>query len=87
MASSSKEFSIINFSGENYPATDLIRDLVGRVSDYASQLNRAALFNLVARATDLHNSINGLISIVEREDNDSWVNYDKYNDALDLLEE
>lgn len=82
----SKEFSVLNFSENDYPATDLVKELVQQSGSYASQLNRNTFFNLVVRATDIYNSINDLIRVVENEDDDSWDNYDRYNAALDLLE-
>jgi hypothetical protein len=79
--------SLTHLENPAFPATESIRQLIETIGRDVVRFRRNTqiAYNFVDRARSLCDIINALIQKVDEEDD--WDSYDKFTEAIDLLEE
>jgi hypothetical protein len=79
--------SLTHLENPAFPATESIRQLIETIGRDVVRFRRNTqiAYNFVDRARSVCDIINALIQKVDEEDD--WDSYDKFTEAIDLLEE
>jgi hypothetical protein len=79
--------SLTHLENQVFPATESIRQLIKTIARDVVRFRRNTQisYHLVSRATSVCDEINDLIRKVD--ENDDWDSYDKFTEAIDVLEE
>jgi hypothetical protein len=79
--------SLTHLENQVFPATESIKQLIETIARDVVRFRRNTQisYHFVARATSVCDEINNLIRKVD--ENDDWDSYDKFTEAIDLLEE
>ncbi|KAI0249014.1 hypothetical protein BJV78DRAFT_1231568 [Lactifluus subvellereus] len=79
--------SLTHLENQVFPATESIRQLIETIARDVVRFRRNTQisYHFVATATSVCDEINALIRKVD--ENDDWDSYDKFTEAIDLLEE
>jgi hypothetical protein len=79
--------SLTQLENHVFPATESIKQLIQTIARDVVRFRRNTQisYHFVARATHVCDEINDLIRKVD--ENDDWDSYDKFTEAIDILEE
>ena len=79
--------SLTHLENDVFPATESIKELIKTIARDVVRFRRNTQisYHFVATATSVCDEINALIKKVD--ENDDWDSYDKFTEAIDVLEE